>query len=134
MEDVMINWMAVGVASLIGFVVGFLWYGPIFGKAWMKETGITEEDAKNGNMVKIFGTTFVLQIIMTYCLAMFLADDSIDMAMGTFYGFLTGAGWILPTMVINNLYEQRSFKLSFIQGGYWVVVFTLMGLILGAWR
>lgn len=134
MEGAMINWMAVGAASLVGFVIGFIWYGPLFGKAWMKESGLTEEDVQNGNMAKIFGITFVLQVIMTYCLAMFLADDSIDLAMGTFYGFLTGAGWILPTMIINNLYEQRSFKLSFIQGGYWVVVFTLMGLILGAWR
>lgn len=134
MEGAMINWMAVGAASLVGFVIGFIWYGPLFGKAWMKESGLTEEDVQNGNMAKIFGITFVLQVIMTYCLAMFLADESIDLAMGTFYGFLTGAGWILPTMIINNLYEQRSFKLSFIQGGYWVVVFTLMGLILGAWR
>jgi len=134
MEEVAINWLAVGVASLVGFVVGFVWYGPLFGKAWMKEIGLTEEDVQSGNMVKIFGVTFILQIIMTYCLAMFLADDSIDLAMATFYGFLTGAGWILPTMIINNLYEQRSFKLSFIQGGYWVVVFTLMGLIIGAWR
>ena len=129
-----INYLAVLVASLIGFVIGFLWYGPVFGKAWMAESGMTEEKVQSGNMAKIFGTTFVLQLIMTYCLAMFLADDSIDLAMGTFYGFLTGAGWILPTIVINNLYEQRSFKLSFIQGGYWVVVFTLMGLVLGAWR
>lgn len=134
MEEVMINWFAVVAASLVGFVVGFLWYGPIFGKAWMAETGMTEEKVQSGNMAKIFGTTFVLQIIMTYCLAMFLADDSIDIAMGTFYGFLTGAGWVLPTIAINNLYEQRSWKLSLIQGGYWVVVFTLMGLILGAWR
>ncbi len=134
MEDIMINWLAVGAASLVGFVIGFVWYGPLFGKAWMQEAGLTEEDVENGNMAKIFGITFVLQVIMTFCLAMFLADDSIGISEGTFYGFLTGAGWILPTMIINNLYEQRSFKLSFIQGGYWVVVFTLMGLILGAWR
>tara|TARA_R110000868_G_scaffold304437_17_gene565324 strand:+ start:59773 stop:60174 length:402 start_codon:yes stop_codon:yes gene_type:complete len=132
--DVEINWIAIVAASLVGFVVGFLWYGPIFGKVWMAETGMTEEKAKEGNMAKIFGITFVLQIIMTYCLAMFLADDSIDLAMSVFYGFLTGAGWVLPTIVINNLYEQRSFKLSFIQGGYWVVVFTLMGLVLGAFK
>ncbi|MCG8373013.1 MAG: DUF1761 domain-containing protein [Balneolales bacterium] len=130
----MVNWFAVIAASLVGFVIGFLWYGPLFGKAWMAETGMTDEKAKEGNMPKIFGTTFVLQVFMAYCLAMFIGDPSIDLAMATFYGFLTGLGWILPTMIINNLYEQRSIKLSLIQGGYWVVVFTLMGLIIGAWR
>ena len=134
MEGVEVNYLAVVAASLIGFVVGFLWYGPIFGKAWMAETGMTEEKAKESNMAKTMGITFVLQIFMAYCLAMFIGDPSIDITMATFYGFLTGLGWILPTMIINNLFEQRSIKLSLIQGGYCVVVFTLMGLVLGAWR
>jgi hypothetical protein len=33
-----INWIAFVVAALSTLVVGFLWYGPLFGKAWMKET------------------------------------------------------------------------------------------------
>ncbi|HAW79819.1 MAG TPA: DUF1761 domain-containing protein, partial [Balneola sp.] len=27
MEDVMINWLAVGAATLVGFAIGFVWYG-----------------------------------------------------------------------------------------------------------
>ncbi|MEQ9266183.1 MAG: DUF1761 domain-containing protein [Balneolaceae bacterium] len=133
MDGVTINYLAVVVAALVGFVVGFPWYGPVFGKAWMGETGMTDEKAKEGNMGKIFGITFVLQLIMSYSLAMFLGNEA-TLQTGAFYGFLTGATWILPTMIINNLFEQRSIKLSFIQGGYWVVVFTIMGLILGAWK
>ena len=134
MEGPIINWLAIGAATLVGFIVGFLWYGPLFGKVWMKETGITQEKAKEGNMAKIFGLSLLFQFVMAYCLAMFLGDESIDLVMGTFYGFLTGAGWILPAFAISNLFEQKSWKLSLIHGGYWVVVFTLMGLIIGAWR
>ena len=53
--------LAVLVAALSSFVVGFVWYNPkIFGTIWMNETGMTEEKAKQGNMAKIFGLTFVL--------------------------------------------------------------------------
>ena len=134
-----INWLAVIAASLVGFVVGFLWYGPVFGKAWMAESGMTEEKAKEGNMGKIFGLSFIFQFIMAYCLAMFFFGTpegaaQITIGSATFYGFLTGAGWILPAFAISGLFEQKSWKLILIHGGYWVVTFTLMGLVLGAWR
>ena len=70
-----INFLAVLVAALVGFVVGFPWYGPVFGKAWMAETGITEEQAAKGNMPLIFGCSFVFQLIMSFCLAMFFYGD-----------------------------------------------------------
>lgn len=133
MEGVTINWLAVIAATLVGFVLGFIWYGPLFGKAWMAETGMTEEKAKEGNMGMIFGLSTIFQFIMAYCLAMFFGNE-VDMAMGAFYGFLTGFGWVFMAIAVNNLYEQKSFKLTLLNGGFWTVVFTLMGLILGAWK
>ena len=51
-----INFLAVLVAALSSFVVGFVWYNPkVFGTIWMNEIGMTEEKAKQGNMAKIFG-------------------------------------------------------------------------------
>lgn len=132
--EVQINWFAVIAASLVGFVVGFLWYGPLFGKVWMIESGMTEEKVKEGNMAKIFGLSLLFQFVMAYCLAMFTGDPSISAGMVTFYGFLTGAGWILPAFAISGLFEQKSWKLILIHGGYWTVTFTLMGLVLGVWR
>ncbi len=129
-----VNYLAVVVSALVGFVVGFPWYGPVFGKSWMELVGMTEEKAKQGNMGKIFGLSFIFQLIMAYCLAMFLGAPEIDAAMGAFYGFLTGFGWIFFVFATSYLYEQKPFKLTLINGGYWTVVFTIMGLILGAWK
>lgn len=97
-------------------------------------SGMTEEKAKQGNMAKIFGLAFVFEFIMAYCLAMFLNDPTVDLQMGAFYGFLTGFGWIFFALAVNSLYEQKSWKYIFINGGYWTVAFTVMGLILGAWK
>ena len=62
MENVDINWLALVAAALSTLVVGFLWYGPLFGKAWMKETGITEEQAQKGMPLR-FGLSVVLAFV-----------------------------------------------------------------------
>lgn len=52
------------LAALIPLVLGFIWYNPnVFGKAWMNASGLTEEKMKGGNMVKIFGLTFLLSFM-----------------------------------------------------------------------
>src|SRR2546427_5665885 len=38
--DIHVNYWAILVAVAATMVLGFLWYGPILGKAWMKEMGI----------------------------------------------------------------------------------------------
>ncbi|MFN1833759.1 DUF1761 domain-containing protein [Balneola sp. MJW-20] len=134
MEGMDVNWLAVLAATLIGFVIGFLWYGPLFGKQWMAASGMTEEKAQQGNMAKIFGFSFIFQALMAVCLAFFLADPSIGLQEGAYYGFLTGFGWVAPAIAITSLFEQRSWSYISIHASYWIVVFTLMGLILGAWK
>jgi len=62
-----INFLAVLVAALSSFVVGFVWYNPkVFGTIWMNEIGMTEEKAKQGNMAKIFGLTFVFAFMLAF--------------------------------------------------------------------
>lgn len=129
-----LNIWAILVATLSTFVIGWLWYGPFFGKAWLSVVGLNEEELKNANMGKIFGFSFIFELIMAFNLAMFLNDPSIGISEGALYGFLTGFGWIFFAFAVNGLFERRSWKYIFINGGYWVVAFTVMGLILGAWK
>jgi hypothetical protein len=100
----------------------------------MGAVGLTEEQIQQGNMGKIFGLAFVFELIMTFNLALFLNDPAIGASEGALYGFLAGFGWIFFALAVNSLYEQRSWKYITINGGYWVVVFTVTGLILGAWK
>jgi hypothetical protein len=134
-----INVLAVLVATLSTFLVGWLWYGPLFGKAWMNAVGLSEEQIQQGNMAKIFGFAFFFELIMAFNLAVFLtgspeAAEMMNAQMGAFYGFLAGFGWVFFALAVNSLYEQKSWKYIFINGGYWTVTFTIMGLILGAWK
>lgn len=133
MEGVVINWFAVIAATLCAFVLGALWYGPLFGKPWMAAVGLTPDDAQKVNMGFLLGFTFAFEFIMAFTLAMFFGNG-MDALSGTFYGFLTGFAWVALALAINAMYEQKSLVYILINGGYWVAVFTLMGLIIGAWQ
>lgn len=64
-----INYWVLLWATLVPLVIGFVWYHPkIFGTAWMRETGMTEEKAKDANMVRIFGLTIVFAFLIAFSL------------------------------------------------------------------
>ncbi|HNR05945.1 MAG TPA: DUF1761 domain-containing protein [Saprospiraceae bacterium] len=135
MEPIQINHLAVLVAALSTFLLGGLWWSPVlFEKAWKEENRFTDEMLRQGNMAKIFGLAFVFSLIMSYNLAYFLGDPGIKAGTGALYGFFTGFGWVSMAIFIIGLFERKSWRYMLINGGYMVVAFTIMGLILGAWK
>jgi hypothetical protein len=134
MENMDLNYWAILVAALSTFLIGGLWYSPaVFGKAWMKENGFTEADMKKGNMAKVFGLAFFLGLIAAMNLAMFMGPER-DPAMGAWWGFLAGFGWVATFVGTHYLFERKSFKLFLINAGYSVVALTIMGVIIAAWK
>ena len=158
-----INYLAILVAALSSFVVGFIWYNPkVFGTIWMNEIGMTDEKAKQGNMIKIFGLTFVFAFLLAFFMqtitihqfsalgmvggdavtakpsfAAFMTDygDAFrTFKHGAFHGLLAGLFISLPVVATNCLFEQKSFKYAAITSGYWIVVMTIMGGIICAWK
>ncbi len=135
MGEVAINWKAVLLATVVSFVLGALWYGPLFGKPWMRSIGIDPAAARQAPKIglrRMLSITFILEWMMAICLAYFIGTA--DAAHGALYGLLTGLPWVASAIAVNSLYEQKPAAYIFITGGYWTVVFTLMGLILGAWH
>jgi hypothetical protein len=129
-----LNWLAIIVAAISAFMLGGLWYSPLlFAKRWMKETGITEESAKNANMLKIFGLAFILSLIASFFLAMFIGHDA-GAGFGALAGFMAGFGWVFTFIGISYLFESRTFAHFLINAMYSVISLTIMGLIIGAWQ
>lgn len=130
-----INWLAVLAAALSAFLVGGVWYSPIlFGKVWLKANGFTAEQAQQFNKARAFGGAFFLALIMSANLAMFLADPSTTVSWGIAAGALAGIGWAAAGLAIVALFENRPWSYMLVNGGYLIVAFLLMGVILGAWR
>lgn len=127
-----VNWLAVIVAALSGFMLGGLWYGPLFGKAWMAASGMTEERARAANPLRVYGLTLVLNIVAAVSLAMFIGAG--DLGFGLFAGFMTGLTFVSVGLGITYLFEQKPLQLWLINAGYQTLFFTVMGAILGAWH
>ena len=61
------NWLALFVAALIPLLIGFVYYHErVFGNAWMKASGLTEESLKGANMAVIFGVSLVLSLLLAF--------------------------------------------------------------------
>lgn len=125
-----INLLAVLVAAAASFVLGGLWYSPLlFGRAWQRETGLSDAQLAAGNMALIFGLSFVLALMAALVFALFLGPRP-SLALGLGAGASAGLCWVASSFGINYLFERKSLKLFLINGGYHTVQFTLIGLIL----
>lgn len=135
MENMYINHLAVAVCAIANLALGALWYSPVmFYKAWLKENNLTEEAVKKINPGKVYGLSFIFSLIISYNMAFFLGAGNTDITWGATAGFLTGFGFAGLIFGVVALFEMRSWTYIFINGGYMIVYFTLIGLIIGAWR
>ena len=144
MEGMNINWLALVAAAILPLATGFLWSGPLFGKAWMKESGMTEEKAKQMNPAKTYGLAVVFAFLLAFSIYMTVMvggpDDMrhgmepyLTFKHGALHGSMLALFVALPVFATNALFEQKSFKYVAINIGYWVVTMALMGGIVNAW-
>jgi hypothetical protein len=127
-----INWLAVVAAAVSAFVLGGLWYGPLFKNAWCRETGI-DPNAAPGHPGRVFGSAFVLALVAAFAFAVLLGPDP-SLPLGLHHGALVGGAFVATSFGINYAFAQRSLKLWLIDGGYHLLQFVLYGLILGLWH
>lgn len=125
-----VNWIAVIAAGVSAFVLGGIWYGPLFGKKWQALVGLSDEQVKSANMGKVLGGSLVLSLIAAFVFAMFLGPEP-GLQLATGAGFAAGLCWVAATFGINYLFAQRPLGLFLIDGGYATLQFTLYGLIIG---
>ncbi|MEO8063291.1 MAG: DUF1761 domain-containing protein [Pseudomonadota bacterium] len=125
-----VNFLAIAVAAVACFLLGGLWYSPVlFGNAWQREAGLTDEQVKSGNLAIRFGGTLVLALLAAWNFGNFLGPRP-SLALGLGAGASAGLLWVAGSFGINYLFERRSFKLFLINGGYHTVQFAIIGLVL----
>ena len=128
------NVLAVLAAAVATFVLGGLWYSPaLFGKAWQREAGVTDEQMRTSNKARVFALAFILSLVAAFVFALFLGPRP-PVSLGLGAGFSAGLCWVAASFGINYLFEQRSFKFWLINAGYHTLQFTIIGLILALWH
>jgi hypothetical protein len=124
-------WLSILAATVAAFVIGGIWYSPaVFGRQWMSLNGFTEHDLSRRHMGRVFGLSFVLALVMTVNLAMFLGPSpSLGFCIAA--GAAAGIGWSAAGLGIIYLFEGRPFRLWLINGGYQAVTLAAIGGVLG---
>ena len=126
-----LNWLSIILAAVSSFVVGGIWYGPLFGRAWMNAFNFTEEDLKKRNIPFTFGMSLFLALIAAINLDMFIGPQA-TIGFGANAGFFAGLGWVATFLGILYLFEMQSLKAYLINAGYCILSLCIMGAILGA--
>lgn len=63
-----INYFAFVIAAFVPMLIGFIWYGPLFGKTWMLQMGFTKETLAGTNMIKVLLICYVLSFLIAFAL------------------------------------------------------------------
>lgn len=134
MDFSVVNIWAVLLCGVASLVIGGLWYSPfLFARRWQQEAGVTEEKMKGANMPVIFLLTFLLSSVMAFNMALFFGGK-VGFSDGLLYGFYTGLFWVSAALGVLYLFERKSFTFWLINGGYNILVFTVIGGIIGGWH
>ena len=130
-----INYWAVLVSAFSAFFIGWIWYGPLFGKLWMKLNGFTEEELKEGGMPMplMMGINYVAVALAALAIAVFIGAEA-NAGFGMFAGIMIAVFWIGTNRLNDVLYERKPWGLYFINFGYNVLIYAVMGAILGVWH
>lgn len=136
MSDLDINYVAVVLAALSSFVVGMIWYSkPLFGKSWMKLTGMTEkkaQEAQSRAMLSAGVSALLIALVLagaTYMHNTLLGGTYVSSALMS--ALWLGVGLQATVLVLHDGFEQRPLKLSLMNAGNQVANLLVMGLIIG---
>ena len=132
--NVSVTYTSVLLAAVASFIIGALWYGPIFGKKWMKLSGMTAKDvkaAKKKGMGKLYFINFIGTLITAYVLGVFLGfSNAVTVAEATMVAFWAWLGFFASTTLLGSvLWENRPIGLYVLNAGYWLVNLIVIAIV-----
>src|SRR5688572_8553708 len=114
-----INYLAIVVAVVVNFFVGFLWYTPLFGNAWAKENGFDTSvkpaggEIAKGMIMNVIGN-FLLAYVFAHNMAAWTFVPEMDQApvIGTIMmsAIFTWLGFFVPVDLNAVAWERKSWK------------------------
>lgn len=128
-----INYLAVLVAAIVGFGIGSVWYGPLFGKIWQKEMGWTDNPPEKGHPGKTLTIAFLLTFLMAFMTAHLMTDHFVGWIGGVHLGGELAIGFSATALGIHYLFQKKSLKLWLIDSAYLTVILILMAVIIAVW-
>ena len=130
-----VNVLGVLIVAVISFILGFLWYGPLFGKQWLKLSKMPASEiakAKSKSMTKPMILNFIGTIIMVFVFAQIInLLGASSVGQGIVLGFWMWLGFFASTTILyGTLWEGKSWGLYVLNGLYWLVNLMVSGALI----
>lgn len=138
-----VHFLPILVCAIISMVIGSIWYGPLFGRAWARvikadpecfNDPVKKKEA-NKKAMPLYGLQFVLSLIQIWVLSSFIGV-SIGSALGT--SLWLWLGFIVPMAaggsMWNNDTKRDNWQRFLLTAGFQLVLSIIFGLVLGIWR
>ncbi len=140
-----INYLAIIVAAVANMILGALWFGPLFGKQWMRATfgsaaaaKAKMENAMEKGMGMSYGLMGLGSLVMAFTLSRILAFGVRYLGLGGLsLAFSTSlflwVGLVVPITIGVVLWDGKSWGYWALTYTYYLVGFLLMSSILTFW-
>ena len=129
MDDIQMDWMMIVIAAALNMLMGYFWYSQwLFGPAWTKH--LTKQPKYTAKTYVLAG---VFSLVIAYFIALFQAYLGVTTVTdGMVIGFFLWLGFVCTTQVGAVLWANKPLKLFFINTGFKLFSFLVMGGVLGA--
>ena len=127
-----VNWLAVIAGMVVSMVLGAFWYGPLFGKTWLRMIGKTVEELEADPMdyFKTAVASFVAMLILSLVVTSFGAQEFVD---GLLVGVLTFVGFGAALTFVYTTFEGPPENVWLLYSIYQLIVFAIMGGVFAVW-
>ena len=129
-----LNYMAVAIATIASYVLGFAWYHwAAFGEAWANALGLTKEEADS---TEGLGGAFAISLIsgltktIFITLVMSVTNES-GLLSGVFLGAVIAIVFTVTSLGYYNGFARMPSKLTLINSAHSVVELAVIGAIIG---
>lgn len=127
-----VHWLAVLAATVINMFVGFLWYGPLFGKQWLRMTGKTMDEMDSDPMMYVY--TGLAALVSSYVLALLVgASGASGLAAGAVVGIVVWLGIGATGTLVYTTFQGPPKSVWLLHGLYQLVVFAVNGALFASW-
>ena len=130
-----VNWLSIVLATIASMALGVIWYMSL-GKQWIAATGKKEDElmGSGGRIPSPFIFATIAQFIMAYFIAILtprLMGGVVDATNAATVGAYMWLAFIITSMTLNHRYQNMSWKLTLIDGGYLLGVVIVQGIVIG---
>jgi len=123
--------LAILAAGAAGWIWGAVWYG-VLSKPYQRALGLNPDDCKDKKMpILPMVAAFVAALVMSAVLYQLLTNLGVlGVWPAMVAGFTVGVGFVLTTVLVNNMFQQKSFTLTVIDGGHWVLALVIEAVVI----